>query len=97
MTGLQGQSRSRSFVAIVAAICLLFAIVGFWALRTGLAASASSPSDAPGRVAGKDGGAFSFESDLVRCAFRGSNRPNGRNYNVGFRVAASPFYSGSEI
>ncbi|MGO9511442.1 MAG: hypothetical protein ACLPXZ_30440 [Mycobacterium sp.] len=46
MTGLQAKSRSRSLIAIVAGLCLLVAIVGFWALRSGLAASDSSPSDA---------------------------------------------------
>jgi hypothetical protein len=51
MTGLQLKSRSRSLIAIVAGICLLFAIVGFWALRSGLAASDSSPPvAAPGQV-----------------------------------------------
>jgi formylglycine-generating enzyme required for sulfatase activity len=61
------------------------------------------PGDAAGRARREDlgadgprvlrGGAFNLNPDELRCAYRGNNRPGGRDGGVGFRVVVSPFLS----
>lgn len=36
------------------------------------------------------GGAWYFDHPLARCAFRGSDAPDYRNYRIGFRVIVAP-------
>ena len=40
------------------------------------------------------GGAYNFVAYKVRCAYRGRDAPDFRDWNIGFRVVASPFVSG---
>jgi formylglycine-generating enzyme required for sulfatase activity len=39
------------------------------------------------------GGSWSLPHDFARCSFRGRYDPDFRNWNFGFRVVASPFFS----
>ena len=50
--------------------------------------------DEEGGARGLRGGAFNFDSSVVRCAFRFGSHPDFRYRGFGFRVVASPFVSG---
>ena len=44
------------------------------------------------------GGSFGNNNENnLRCAARNNNNPNNRNDNIGFRVCASTFFSGSDL
>jgi formylglycine-generating enzyme required for sulfatase activity len=49
------------------------------------------PGPAEGSLRTLRGGSFYNIEDDVRCAYRGYNYPNNRNYNVGFRVVSPGF------